>query len=665
MDFMLALVSIVSLSIALLYIGQHFRIPSIVCFLLIGMLAGPYGFAIITDEASIATFGEVGIILLLFTIGLEFSFDKLLKSWRTAIIGGLLQVCTTIVAVTLIAYALHVPFTGAVVFGFIISLSSTAIVMKILQERREVDTLQGRTLLGILIFQDLAIIPMILILPIFMGSGGPDLTALPLGVAKVALILLVVIVLARWVIPAFLFRVARQKNRELFFVTIAGICLSVAWLTNQAGLSFALGAFVAGLIIGESDYNIDALSHVIPFREVFASIFFLSIGMLLNTQSILGDFSFVLLILFIVILIIGVKILTGAFAAAAVGMPARICIFSGLALCQVGEFSFVLAKTGLESNFIPEMVYQIFLAAAIITMALTPFAMNVSPKAVDLYYRIFPERRIREVRHDAQNKPEQDISDHIVIAGYGITGKSVARAAEIIGIPYTVIEMNPEKVRHEKASRRMNFVFGDAVQPEVLEYAGICRARSFIVVVSELEAVPRIVHAARALAPDIYIIARTRHIRHADYLLSLGADEVVSEEYESAKEIFTRALRKYQMPESEIDKIVIQLQKWGYSKLMKRPEGSEPVPAAETPLHALHIHTIRIEAGSFAKGKTLAELDIRNCVHITDFSFRQGDRLIIQPDETIPLQNGDAIIFYGTDEAADRLRAFLSGGMVP
>ena len=225
-----------------------------------------------------------------------------------------------------------------------------------------------------------------------MGSSGPDLNALPLGIAKVAAILLVIIVLARWVIPGLLYRVTRQKSRELFFITIAGICIIVAWLTNQAGLSFTLGAFVAGLIIGESDYNIDALSHIIPFRDVFASIFFLSIGMLLNTQSILGDTAFIFLILLIVTLIIGIKILTGAFAAAALGMPARISIFTGFALCQVGEFSFVLAKTGLDSGFIPDMVYQIFLASAIITMALTPFIMNAAPRAVEIFYRVVPQR---------------------------------------------------------------------------------------------------------------------------------------------------------------------------------------------------------------------------------------------------------------------------------
>jgi len=665
MDIMLALVSTITLSIALLYIGHHFKIPSIVSFLLIGILAGPYGLAIITDEASIEAFGEFGIILLLFTIGLEFSFEKLLKSWRTAIIGGLLQVCTTIVAITFVAYALHVPFTGAVVFGFIISLSSTAIVMKILQERREVDTLQGRTLLGVLIFQDLAIIPMILILPVFMGSGGPDFNALPLQVGKVAVILLVIIVLARFVIPPFLYRVARQKSRELFFITIAGICVSVAWLTNQAGLSFTLGAFVAGLIIGESDYNIDALSHIIPFRDVFASIFFLSIGMLLNTRSIVSNVSFVLLILYIVTLIIGVKILTGAFAAAVVGMPARICIFCGLALCQVGEFSFVLAKVGLDSSFIPEMVYQIFLAAAIITMALTPFIMSMSPAAVDLFYRTFPHRRSRQDLPDTGAEPEQELSDHIVIAGYGITGRSVARAAEIIGIPYTVIEMNPDTIRREKSSRRTTFVFGDAVQSEVLEHAGIRSARTLVIVVSELEAVPRIVHAARALAPGLYIIARTRNIRHADYLLNLGADEVISEEYESAKEIFTRALHNYQLPESEIEKIVARLRLWGYSKFMKRAESREPVPAADTALHSRHIQTIRVEAGSEAAGKSLAELDLAGRFAITGYGFRRGKSTVIEPDQTTCLQAGDALIIYDTDQVAGQVRTLLSKDRKP
>jgi CPA2 family monovalent cation:H+ antiporter-2 len=662
MDLMLALVSIVTLSIVLLYICQLFKIPSIVSFLVIGMLAGPYGFAIITDQSLIGTFGEVGIILLLFTIGLEFSFEKLLRSWRIVIIGGLLQLCTTIVAITFVAYALHVPFRGAVFFGFIISLSSTAIVMKILQERREVDTLQGRTLLGILLFQDLAIIPMILITPLFMGTGGPDLNDLPLQVGKVAAILLVIVILARWVIPALLYQVTRQKSRELFFVTIAGICIIVAWLTNQAGLSLTLGAFVAGLIIGESDYNIDALSHIIPFRDLFASVFFLSIGMLLNTKSILGDPAFIMLILLIVTLIIGTKILTGIFAAAVLGMPARICIVTGFALCQVGEFSFVLAKTGLDANFIPDQVYQIFLASAIITMALTPFAMNAAPKAVEMFYRVMPGRASRDTRKSLPgSEPGEAPSDHIVIAGYGITGRSVARAAEITGIPYKVIELNPDIIRREKSARRPYFIFGDAVQEEVLEYAGIRDARTLVVVVSEQEAVPRIVHKARQLAPDIYIIARTQHIRHAQYLLDLGADEVVSEEFEAAREIFTRALKKYQLPENEIAKIVGKLQNWGYAKFVKNADTGRTMPGMDTVLLSLRIHMLTVEPGSRVDGKIIAELCLKDNYGISEYGLRRENTTVFKPGEDTCLRAGDALIIFTTDQTAGELAPHFSG----
>jgi CPA2 family monovalent cation:H+ antiporter-2 len=662
MDIMLALVSIVTLSIVLLYICQLFRIPGIVSFLIIGMLAGPYGFAIITDQSMIDIFGEVGIILLLFTIGLEFSFEKLLGSWRIVIIGGLLQLCTTIVAITFVAYSLHVPFMGAVFFGFVISLSSTAIVMKILQERREVDTLQGRTLLGILLFQDLAIIPMLLITPLFMGSSGPDLNDLPLQIGKVAAILGIIVVLARWVIPPFLYQVTRQRSRELFFVTIAGICIIVAWLTNQAGLSVTLGAFVAGLIIGESDYNIDALSHIIPFRDVFASVFFLSIGMLLNTRSILSDSSFIMLIVLIVVLIIGIKILTGTFAAAALGMPARICIFTGLALCQVGEFSFVLAKTGLESGFIPDQVYQIFLASAIITMALTPFAMHVAPRAVEGFYRVMPRRAPRDAPGSAAGtEPGPALIDHIIIAGYGITGRSVARAAEITGIPYKVIELNPDIIRREKSARRPYFIFGDAVQDEVLEYAGIRHARALVVVVSEQEAVPRIVHKARRLAPDIYIIARTQHIRHAQYLLDLGANEVVSEEFEAAREIFTRALKKYHLPETEIAKIVGKLQNWGYAKFVKNGDTGQTTTGMDTVLLSLRIHMLNVEPGSTAEGKSIADLCLKENFGIADYGLRRDNTTVFKPDENITLRAGDALIIFATDQTAGELSPVFSG----
>jgi len=661
MEIMLAIVSIVVLAVLLLYVGLRFGFPSIVSFIIIGMVVGPFGLGLITDQTVIDTIGEIGIVLLLFTIGLEFSFQTILRSWRAVLIGGIVQVCTTIVAITGITLAFDMPFNEALIFGFIVSLSSTAIVMKILQEKGEVDTVQGRTLLGILIFQDLAIIPMMLALPLLSGNeGGINLSAVPFQLTKIALIILVIIVLAYWVIPRFLFRVAKERSRELFLFTIAGICILIAWLTSEAGLSFTLGAFIGGLIIGESDYNIDALGHIIPFRDVFAAIFFLSIGMLLNTATVLANWEYVALI---IVGIIVVKIITGAFSAAILGMPMRICVFCGLALAQIGEFSFVLAKSGLDAGVIQEAVYQLFLAGAIVTMILTPFAMLASPTVVDLLYRLFPNRIAREKNLSPEEmSPGGAISNHIIIAGYGITGKSVARAATLAGIPYTVIEINPEIIRQERSHYRPNFIFGDAVQEEVLLHAGIMQAKTFVVAVSEEEAIPRIIHTARQLSPDVHILARTRHVRNAQHLLDLGADEVISEEFEAALEIFTRALRRYQIPEDEINRIIQRTKKMGNALFTRctDPEQHNKLKNFETLFKATHIHTVQVEAGSAADGKTVGELDLKERYGIREFGFRRGTLKFTQPEPEERLQPGDTLVFFVTDEKASTLIPIFS-----
>ncbi len=659
MDILTASASIIVLAIVLLYLGQRLKIPSIVSFLLIGMLVGPFGFGFVTNQSAIDTFGEIGIILLLFTIGLEFSFQKLLRSWRTVIIGGLVQVCTTIVAITLMTQFLDMPFSETLIFGFIVSLSSTAIVMKILQEKGQVDTLQGRTLLGILIFQDLAIIPMILIQPLLVGRTGPNLSAIPFQVAKVAVILLVILIMAYWVIPAFLFRVAREKNRELFLITLAGICIAIAWLTSEAGLSFTLGAFVAGLIIGESDYNIDALGHIIPFRDVFAGVFFLSIGMLLNTGTVFHEFFYVAMI---VLIIIAVKILTGTLAAMALGMPDRVCVFTGLALCQIGEFSFVLAKNGLDSALIPEGVYQVFLAGAIITMAMTPFFMSASPRVMDILYRVAPSRYREPVGSEMESgEKRKELTDHIVIAGYGITGKSVARAAKIAGIPYMVIELDPEVIRRERSVYRPNFMFGDAVQEEVLEHAGVKRARTLVVAVSDDEAIPRIIHAARRIAPDLHILARTRHVRDAQSLLDLGANEIISEEFEAALEIFTRALKKYQLPDSEIAKIIVRMKKLRAAMFTKGHNGDNSSLDSKTIFRGLHVHTFPVEQGSAAEGKTIDGMDLRNRFSLADIGLRSGETTVSQVTGSTLLKAGDVLIVFTTDEKAAEIAGLFSG----
>jgi monovalent cation:H+ antiporter-2, CPA2 family len=295
-------------------------------------------------------------------------------------------------------------------------------------------------------------------------------------------------------------------------------------------------------------------------------------------------------------------------------------------------------------------------------MALTPFAMNASPWFVELFYRIAPQRIFRPGHAEPDSDSETILSGHMIIAGYGATGKSVARAAEITGIPYIVIELNPEIIRKEKSSRHPHFIFGDAAQREVLEHAGIYNARALVVVVSEQEAIPRIVHLARQLSPHIHIVARIRHIRHTQKLLDIGADEVVSEEFEAAREIFTRALRKYHLPETEIQKIVTRLQKWGYAKFIKNPENSAIKSSIDTLLHSLRVHTIKVEPGSLSEGRTLADLNIRKRFGITEFGFRHGEKTVFDPDEDQKIAAGDSLIIFASDEKIEEIRPIFSRG---
>ncbi len=408
MEFIPAVSLLILISLVFLFIAQKFRLPSVVSFLVIGMLVGPFGLAIIRDQEMISSFGEIGIILLLFTIGLELSFEDMARFWKVILVGGFMQVCTTIIVITSITAVLGFPFNEAVFFGFLVSLSSTAIVMRILQERGAVETLEGTTLLGILIFQDLAIIPMILITPILIGKTGPSYEHLPLGMAKVVLIITVIIVASIWFIPALLDRVSRERNRELFLFTIAGICFTVAYLTNAAGLSLSLGAFIAGLVIGESEYSLDALSDILPFRDLFAGIFFLSIGMLLDTRVVLTHLP---IVLWVIVTILGVKFLTGWLSVASMGLPPRVAILAGFSLCQIGEFSFVLASSGLQSELISISTYQIFLSGAIVTMAATPFLMGVAQPVTDLFFRRAPVRT--EDAAQPGEDPARKVSGHV------------------------------------------------------------------------------------------------------------------------------------------------------------------------------------------------------------------------------------------------------------
>ncbi|RME61222.1 potassium transporter KefB [Candidatus Parcubacteria bacterium] len=557
------IVIIFGLSIAILFICHRLRVPTIVGFLLAGILVGPYGLGLVKAIHEVEILAEIGVVLLLFTIGIEFSIQRLLQIKKSVLMGGSIQVLLTFGVAFGIARELGQPAGNSIFIGFLISLSSTAIVLKLLQEKAEVDSPHGRTALGILIFQDIIIVPMMLITPLLAGTEGDTGEALLILIPQTIGIIGLVIISAKWLVPYILHQIARTRIQELFLLSIILICLAVAWVTSRIGLSLPLGAFLAGLIISESEYSHQALGNILPLRDVFISFFFVSIGMLLDIDVLFHQpASIALITLCVLVLKSGIA----AFTTVLLGFPLRSAILVGLAIGQVGEFSFILSEIGIEHDLLPGNIYQLFLAVSILSMAATPFILALAPKLANTILRLpLPQRLVSGI-YPVSESEAGNPKDHLVIIGFGIVGRNVARAAKFADIPYAIIEMNPETVRTEKRKGEPIY-YGDATHQTVLEKANIKDAKIVVVAINDPTATRRIIDLIRRISPTVYLIVRTRYLQEMKDLYALGADEVIPEEFETSMEIFARVLTKYLIPREEIERLLAEVRADGYDIL--------------------------------------------------------------------------------------------------
>jgi CPA2 family monovalent cation:H+ antiporter-2 len=641
------IVIIFGLAIAVLLLFHFLRLPAVVGLLLTGILAGPYGFGLIGAIHEVEMLAEIGVILLLFTIGIEFSFKKLIEIKKQVVVGGTLQVGLTILAVFVIARQIGLSTPEAIFYGFLISLSSTAIVLRLIQERAEVDTPHGRTGLGILLFQDVIIVPMILITPILAGNraGGVDSNILVIAAKGFAIVSLVPIA-AKWLMPWLLHQVARTRSKELFILSIVAICLTIAWLTSKSGLSLALGAFIAGLIISESEYSHQALGNILPFRNVFTSFFFVSIGMLLDTGFLINN-PVIILTASAGILIL--KALIASSATILLGLPLRSGILAGLSICQVGEFSFILSRTGLEHGLLADH-YQLFLAVAVLTMAATPFIISLAPHFADLILRIpVPVKLKTGLWPEPEKKSHIKLKQHLIIIGFGLNGRNVARAARMTGIPYVIIEMSPDTVKKEREKGEPIF-YGDAIHEEVLRHVGIENATVVVIAINDPAATRGITENVRKLTQKAHVIVRTRYLMEMQALYELGANEVIPEEFETSVEIFSRVLAKYLIPRDEIDKLVIQLRSDGYE--MFRNLSRKPSPFSSLDLHLpdVEVSSMRVEEGSPMVGKSLIELELRKKHGVTVLAVRRDSQTFHNPDVEMPFFVDDVLYLMGAPE---------------
>ena len=647
------------LGVAVVLLFHRAKVPPIVGFLITGVLCGPYGFGLISDPHEVESIAEMGVVLQLITVGIEFSLKQLARIRNFLLIGGGLQVVLTIATIYLIERLVGEGTKVALFLGMLVALSSTAIVLRLLADRGELDGPAGQAVLGILIFQDLCVVPMVLLTPFLtgVGAGAGDAIAV---VIKEVLFIGGAVVAARWVVPRLLHYVVATRRREVFLLAIILLCLGTAWASARVGLSLALGAFIAGLVISESEYSHQALGEILPLREVFNSLFFISIGMLFDVRTVLGAPLTVFGAILIVIL---VKTLITTGASIALGQSLRIAIVAGLALAQIGEFSFVLSKVGLSAGLLDVAHYQLFLAVAVGTMTITPVLLAVAPRIAAALEGVAPARFASGRAAPLALHAGEPLTDHVIVVGYGVNGRNLARVLGRVGIPFIVIELNPKVVRTER-ERGRSIIYGDASRPEVLEHAGIHTARVVVIAISDAAGTRGTVDVARRLNPHVHLIVRSRYVHEMDPLFSLGTDEVIPEEFETSIEIFSRVLHRYLVPRDEIERQIRDIRRSGYEMFRTISAAHGPALGLQRFLTGLAFEVYRVEEGSSVLGHEVSRSGVRDTSGASILAIHRADgTMVFNPSPDTPIEAEDLCLLLGTHEqisAASRL--FRAGG---
>jgi CPA2 family monovalent cation:H+ antiporter-2 len=636
-----------ALGVVVVVAVHRLRVPSIVGFLITGVLSGPYGFGLISAVSEVEALAELGIVLLLFTVGIEFSIQQLLRIKRFLVVGGTLQVGLTIVFTLVLVRAIGTPWHRGVFLGMLVALSSTAIVLRLFSERGEMDSPFARVALGILIFQDLCIVPMVLLTP-FLGTGavaGDALRQIAIVGIKAVIFLAAAFVAARYVVPRVLALVVQTRQREAFLLTMIILCVGTAAASASIGLSLALGAFIAGLIVSASEYSPQALSEMLPLREVFNSLFFISMGMLFDVRTLLAS---PLIIGAALTAVIVLKSGVTTAVTLALGHPLRTSLLAGFALAQIGEFSFVLASVGVQNGLLDRDLNQLFLAIAVGSMAVTPALHAVAPHVAQWCERRLPSRLLRGWRPaGTETLTLPMLADHVVVIGYGLNGRNLCRVLTHHAIPFAVIELNPETVRRER-ERGLPMQYGDATRQEILQHAGIARARMAVIAISDPAATRSCVAAIRRLNDQANIIVRTRYTVEADVLFALGATDVVTEEFETSIEIFSRVLRHYFVSVDDIERLVLEIRMDRYEMLRSLRRGTTPAAGLGSMLADFSIEVFHAETGCEVAGQTLREARLRERAGTTVVALRRlSGETLANPSGRDIIHAGDTVLAMG------------------
>ncbi|NET58545.1 MAG: sodium:calcium exchanger, partial [Symploca sp. SIO2E6] len=633
------------------------RQPVLLGYLASGLIVGPFGLELLREQEQIKALAEIGVAFLLFALGVEFSLAELKRVKDIAIKGSLLQIGLTIALVALLATLMGEKPTQGIFLGAILSLSSTAVVLKTLTERGEVNTLHGQVMLAILIAQDLALGLMLAMLPA-LNQPENIASALFAALLKVLLFLSAAFAVGKWLVPPAIKHIAATENSELFLLSVIALCLGVALITARLGLSIEMGAFVAGLMIAEIDYADQALAKILPLRDTFASLFFASIGMLIDPGVLLENFG---LILGLVILVMLGKATIILPIVLKFGYSFKTAVVTSLGLNQIGEFSFVLALVGLEMGFLAEEEYLLLLGTTAITLVLTPVALRFSPRLAEKLANLpLLANYLRQFRDTKALSIPETIRNHVVVAGYGRVGQVIVKILRNQGHPVLVIE-NSEAGIKQLQLEQIPYIFGDADSELVLEKAYLEKAKALAIALPDPTSTRLLLKRALKLAPELDVVARSHSNREIDVLTQLGAQEVVQPEFEAALEIGSHVLTTLGESQWIIQSVINTIHTERYQSILPERSISLMPPELSDTAREMHSEWVSIDAASSLDGVTLAAANIRNLTGVTVMAIQQGDKRLYYPKAQTILHSGDKLLVVGEPEEVAALRELIKG----
>jgi len=622
---------------------RSLHLPPLLGYLLVGIAVGPFALAWIPDTEEGRHLGEFGVVFLMFSIGLEFSLAKLFQLRRAVFGLGSAQVLLTLAAVLALAVTVGAPWQAGLALGGAIAMSSTAIVLRVLDERMQLETPHGRDIVGVLLFQDLAVVPLLILIPAIAEGSGDLAQRLAVALAKTALVLAVILFLGQKLMRGWFHVVARRRSHELFILNVLLITLGLAWLTERAGLSLALGAFLAGMLIAETEYRHQVEEDIRPFREVLLGLFFVTMGMRLDVGTVGAN---LLLTLALTALLVTFKFALVTALARAFGSPPGTALRAGLALAQGGEFSLVLMVQAQSLALLDRDLTQVVVAAMLLSMLAAPFLIQASDKlALRWSSAEWMQRSLALHRLATQSLATER---HIIVCGYGRTGQRLAHLLEQEQIEIIALDTDPERVRGAAAAGE-RVVFGDASRYETLVAAGIDRASALVITFADTTLALRILHHARTLNPALPVIVRTLDDADMDRLIAAGASEVVPETFESSLMLASHALVLLGVPLRRVVRRIRDVREGRYSLMRGFFHGgtdeAEDFDEAQEP----RLHSVTLAPGAAAVGRSLGELSLEK-IGVTVTALRRQDARMISPGPQTDLQEGDVVVLRGTAE---------------